>query len=165
MRLPPGLCPGPRWGGLQRPPDPQLEKVGLHTNPSASPPLSYPDLRPWRQLSFVNNIDKHERLLFPCRPSRSSVVLYRLCMEARVQIMSMTSRGRESTKLCGDFAVYITSIIMMLITILLMIEDRCNTSFAQNYCYVGLHISFIRPIGLGDENGCNTNSAIGLQPS
>ena len=37
----------------------------------------------------------------------------------------------ESTKLCCDFAVYITAIIMMLITILLMIEDRCNTSFAK----------------------------------
>ena len=49
--------------------------------------------------------------------------------------------------------VYITAIIMMLITILLMIEDRCNTSFATNDCYV--HISFI----LGDENGCKTNSA------
>ena len=39
---------------------------------------------------------------------------------------------------CGDFAVYITSIIMMLITILLMIEDRCNTSFANNACYVNI---------------------------
>ena len=28
IRLPPGLCPGPRWG-LTAPPDPQLEKVGL----------------------------------------------------------------------------------------------------------------------------------------
>ena len=28
-------------------------------------------------------------------------------------------------------AVHITSIIMMSITILLMIEDRCNTSFAK----------------------------------
>ena len=60
-----------------------------------------------------------------------------------MQILSMTSRGRESTKLCGDFAVYITSIIMMLITILLMIEDRCNTSFAINACYVHIYISFI----------------------
>ena len=34
------------------------------------------------------------------------------------------------------FAVYIDAIIMMLITILLMIEDRCNTSFAKNACYV-----------------------------
>ena len=33
MRLPRGLCPGPRWG-LTAPPDPQLEKAGLHTNPS-----------------------------------------------------------------------------------------------------------------------------------
>ena len=40
----------------------------------------------------------------------------------------------------------------MLITILLMIEDRCNTSFAKTACYV--HISFI----IGDENGCKTNS-------
>ena len=48
-----------------------------------------------------------------------------------MQILSMTSCGRESTKLYGDFAVYITFIIMMLITILLMIEDRCNTSFAK----------------------------------
>ena len=43
----------------------------------------------------------------------------------------MSSRRRESTKLCCDFAVYITAIIMMLITILLMIEDRGNTSFAK----------------------------------
>ena len=28
IRLPPGLCPGPRWG-ITAPPDPQLEKVGL----------------------------------------------------------------------------------------------------------------------------------------
>ena len=64
----------------------------------------------------------------------------------------MSSRGRESTKLCDDSAVYITSIIMMIITILLMIEDRFNTSFAQNTYYV--HISFI----IGDENGCKTKS-------
>ena len=69
-----------------------------------------------------------------------------------MQILSMTSRGQESTKLCGDVAVYITSIIMMLITILLMIEDRCNTSFAKNAWYV--HMSFI----IWDENGCKTNS-------
>ena len=36
MRLPPGLCPGPRWGAYSAP-RPQLEKVGLRTNPSASP--------------------------------------------------------------------------------------------------------------------------------
>ena len=41
---------------------------------------------------------------------------------------------------------------MMLITIMLVIEDRCNTSFAQNTCYV--HISFI----IGDENVCKTKS-------
>ena len=58
----------------------------------------------------------------------------------------MSSRRRESTKLCCDFAVYITAIIMMLITILLMIEDRCNTSFAKKAFYVG------------DENGYKTNS-------
>ena len=35
MRLPPGLCRAPDLaGGLTAPPDPQLEKVGLHTNPS-----------------------------------------------------------------------------------------------------------------------------------
>ena len=54
--------------------------------------------------------------------------------------MSMTSRGRESTKLCGDFAVYITSIIMMLITILLMIEDRCNSSFAKKMLAMYIYI-------------------------
>ena len=65
----------------------------------------------------------------------------------------MTSRGQELAKLCGDFAVNITSIIMVLITILLMIEDRCNTSFAQkNTCYV-YHL-----FSIGDENGCKTNS-------
>ena len=36
MRLPPGLCPGREdpAGGAYSAPDPQLEKVGLHTNPS-----------------------------------------------------------------------------------------------------------------------------------
>ncbi len=63
----------------------------------------------------------------------------------------MTSRGRESTKLCGNFAFYITSIIVMLITILLMVEDRCSINFAKNACYV--HISFI----ICDENGYKTN--------
>ena len=66
----------------------------------------------------------------------------------------MTPRGRESTKLCGNFALYITSIIMMLITILLMIEDRCNIGFANNACYV--HRSFL----ICDENACKTNSVI-----
>ena len=33
------------------------------------------------------------------------------------------------------------------ISILLMKEDRCNTSFSKNACYI--HISFI----IGDENG------------
>ena len=67
----------------------------------------------------------------------------------------MTPRGRESTKLCGNFALPITSIIMMLITILLMIEDRCNISFANNACYVHA-ISFL----ICDENACKTNSVI-----
>ena len=40
-------------------------------------------------------------------------------------------------------------IIMMLITNLLMIEDRCSLSFAKNAYYV----SFI----ICDENGCKTN--------
>ena len=66
----------------------------------------------------------------------------------------MSSRGRESTKLCGNFALYITSIIMMLITILLMTEDRRNISCANNACYV--HISFL----ICDENACKTNSVI-----
>ena len=66
----------------------------------------------------------------------------------------MSSRGRESTKLCGNFALYITSIIMMLITILLMIEDRRNISCANNTCYV--HISFLKCNG----NACKTNSVI-----
>ena len=66
----------------------------------------------------------------------------------------MTSRGRESTKLGGDFALYITSIIMMLVTILLMIDGRCSISFANNACYV--HLSFI----ICDENGCKTNSVL-----
>ena len=38
--------------------------------------------------------------------------------------------------MCYDFAVYIPAIIMMLITIFLMIEDRCNIGFAKNACYV-----------------------------
>ena len=73
-----------------------------------------------------------------------------LCVQARLRNPYVSSRRRESTKLCCDFAVYITAIIMMLITILLMIEDRCNTSFATTACYV----QFI----IGDENGCKTNS-------
>ena len=51
----------------------------------------------------------------------------------------MSSRRRESTKLCGGFAMYITSIIMILITILLMIEVDV-TSFAKNACYVHIYI-------------------------
>ena len=43
----------------------------------------------------------------------------------------MTSHGRKSTKLGGDFALSVTSIIMMLLMILLMIEDRCGISFAK----------------------------------
>ena len=66
----------------------------------------------------------------------------------------MSSRGRESTKLCGKVAVYITSIIIMLITILLTTEDRRNISCANNACYV--HISFL----ICDENACKTNSVI-----
>ena len=57
-------------------------------------------------------------------------------MQARLRSPYVSSRRRESTKLCCDFAVYITAIIMMLVTMLLMIEDRCNTSFAKNACYV-----------------------------
>ena len=71
-------------------------------------------------------------------------------MQARLRSPYVSSRRRESTKLCCDFAVYITAIIIMLITILLMTEDRCNTSFA-NKC---LHILFT----IGDENVCKTNS-------
>ena len=56
--------------------------------------------------------------------------------------------------MCGNFALYITSIIMMSITILLMIEDRRNISCANNACYV--HISFL----ICDENACKTNSVI-----
>ena len=57
-------------------------------------------------------------------------------MQARLRTPYVSSRDRESTKLCYDFAMYITAITMMLITILFMIEDRCNTSFAKNACYV-----------------------------
>ena len=56
--------------------------------------------------------------------------------------------------MCGNFALYITSIIMMLITILLMIEDQRDISCANNACYV--HISFL----ICDENACKTNSVI-----
>ena len=52
-------------------------------------------------------------------------------MQARLRSPYVSSRRRESTKLYCDFALYITAIFMMLITILLMIEDRCNTSFAK----------------------------------
>ena len=40
---------------------------------------------------------------------------------------------------------------MMLITILLMIEDRCNTSFAQNTCYVHkklYHLLYVMKTGV-----------------
>ena len=78
-------------------------------------------------------------------------------MQARLRSPYVSSRRRESTKLCGGFDIYITSIIMMLIMILLMIEDRCNPSFAKKKaCYV--HIYFI----IGDENGCKTNSVFYL---
>ena len=39
-------------------------------------------------------------------------------MQARLRSPYVSSRRRESTKLCWDFAVYITAIIMMSITIL-----------------------------------------------
>ena len=52
-------------------------------------------------------------------------------MQAKLRSPYVSSRRWESTKLCCDFAVPKTAIIMMLITILLMIEDRCNTSFAK----------------------------------
>ena len=49
----------------------------------------------------------------------------------------MTSRGRKSRKLGGGFSLSITSIVMMLITILVTLEDRCSISFAKkNACYV-----------------------------
>ena len=51
--------------------------------------------------------------------------------------------------------MYITSIIMILITILLMIEADV-TSFAKNACHVHIYI-YIYFI-IGDENGCKTNS-------
>ena len=67
-------------------------------------------------------------------------------MQARLRNPYVLSRGRESTKLCYDFAMYITSIIMMLITIVLMID---RGPMHKNACYV--HI-------IGDEIGCKTNS-------
>ena len=51
----------------------------------------------------------------------------------------MMSRVRESTKVGGYFALSISSILMMLITILLMIEDRCGISFAM-YIYNALYV-------------------------
>ena len=48
----------------------------------------------------------------------------------------MTSCGREFTKLCGDFALYITSIIMMLIN---YDFDRCRISF-QKKCLLCTYI-------------------------
>ena len=60
----------------------------------------------------------------------------------------MMPRGRESTNVCGIFALYITSIIMMLITILLMVEDRCSISFAKKmlamYIY---HLLYVMKTG------------------
>ena len=74
------------------------------------------------------------------------------CIASQVANPYVSSRGRGSAKLCDNFAVSITSIIKMLITILLMIEDRCNTSFAKMLAmYI---ISYI----IGDVNGCKTNS-------
>ena len=40
MRLPLGLCPGPRWGAYSAPPNSQLEKVGSHTDPPHHPPFN-----------------------------------------------------------------------------------------------------------------------------
>ena len=60
-------------------------------------------------------------------------------MQARLRSPYVSSRRRESTKLCCDFALYITAIIMMLIRILLMMEERCNTSLAKNSCYVHIY--------------------------
>ena len=48
--------------------------------------------------------------------------------------------------------MYVTSIIMMLIAIVLMVEDRCSISSAKDACYE--HNHFI----ICDENGCKTNS-------
>ena len=46
------------------------------------------------------------------------------------EICKCRQAARNQRSCAAYFAVYITAIIMMLITILLMIEDRCNTSFA-----------------------------------
>ena len=50
-----------------------------------------------------------------------------------LQILSMTSRGWESTTPSGDFAMYITSIIMMLITILISTQRKSLDSLATSY--------------------------------
>ncbi len=111
----------------------------------------------WARLCFVHNFDNHDtpkRLLFLCRPCKSSAVLDWLCIasQAANSVDDATRPGiHEAVR---QLCFYITSIIMMLTTILLMIEDRCNISFANNACYV--HISFL----ICDENACKTNSVI-----
>ena len=65
------------------------------------------------------------------RPSQRSPKTGSPVIASQARLLAMTSRGRESTNLGGDFALTITSKIMMLITILLMIEDRCSTIVLQ----------------------------------
>ena len=59
----------------------------------------------------------------------------------------MTSRGRESTKLFGQFVLYIASITIMLITILLMIEDRCSISLAKMLAIYIYHLFYVMKTG------------------
>ena len=61
---------------------------------------------------------------------RSSCVTDSVCKPG-CEICKCRHAAGNQRRLCCDFAVYITAIIMVLITMLLMIEDRCNTSFAK----------------------------------
>ena len=45
--------------------------------------------------------------------------------------------------LVGYFALYTTSIIMVLITILLMIEDQCSISFANKMLAIHNHTLYV----------------------
>ena len=59
----------------------------------------------------------------------------------------MTSRDRESAKLCGDFDLYTASITITLITNVLMIEDRCSISLAKMLALYIYHLVYVMKTG------------------
>ena len=66
----------------------------------------------------------------------------------------------------GNFALYITSIIMMLFNIVLIVGDRCSIMFAKkcllcNILYI-IYMCILQFI-ICDENGWRTNSVLYLK--